>query len=66
MMYTCTSSTAQGGGGRFNLGNLWERLVSVMHGWQSEATDGRKGGWRVIAVVACVVTSSTTAGCSAV
>ena len=36
----------------------------MMHGWQSESTDGRKGGWRVVAMVACVVTSPTTAGCS--
>ena len=35
-----TSSTAQGGGGSFKLGNLEERLVVVNQGWQSEATDG--------------------------
>ena len=40
-----TSSTAQGGGGSFKLGNLSERLVAVNHGWQSEPTHGRKGGW---------------------
>ena len=28
------------------LGNL-ERLVVVNHGWQSEPTDGSKGGWGV-------------------
>ena len=33
-----TSSTEQGGGGSFR-GNLWERLVVVNHGWQSESTD---------------------------
>ena len=27
------------------IGNLWERLVAVNHGWQSEPTDGPKGGW---------------------
>ena len=32
-------------------------------GWQSESTDGRKGGWRVVAVVS-VVASPATAGCS--
>ena len=26
------------------IGNLEERLVAVNHGWQSEATDGPKGG----------------------
>ena len=26
------------------IGNLWERLVVVHHRWQSEATDGPKGG----------------------
>jgi len=25
------------------IGNLWERLVVVIQGWQSEATDGSKG-----------------------
>ena len=34
-----TSSTAQGGGGSFNIGNLKERLVVVNLGWQSETTD---------------------------
>ena len=27
------------------IGNLYERLVVVNQGWQSEATDGLKGGW---------------------
>jgi len=27
------------------IGNLLERLVAAMHGWQSESTDGPKGGW---------------------
>ena len=39
------------------------------HGWQSESTDGPKGGWScfflMVAMVA-VVTSHTTAGCSVV
>ena len=26
------------------IGNLYDRLVVVKHGWQSESTDGRKGG----------------------
>ena len=42
------------------IGNLWERLVLLNHGWQSESTDGPKGGWScffgVVAMVA-VVTS---------
>ena len=42
-----TISTAQGGGGSFTIGNLYERLVIVNHGWQSEPTDGSKGGWSV-------------------
>ena len=29
------------------IGNLHERLAVVMHGWQSKATDGSKGGWSV-------------------
>ena len=27
------------------IGNLQEGLVVVTHGWQSESTDGPKGGW---------------------
>ena len=42
------------------IGNLWERLVLLNHGWQSESTDGPKGGWScffgVVPMVA-VVTS---------
>ena len=40
-----TSSTAQGGGGSFKVGNLYERLVVVKHGWQSKSTDAPKGGF---------------------
>ena len=29
------------------IGNLSESLVVVNHGWQSEPTDGSKGGWSV-------------------
>ena len=29
-------------------GNLEERLVVVNHGWQSESTDGLKGGWSCV------------------
>ena len=40
------------------IGNLWERLVAVNHGWQDEPTDGSKGGWScvfgMIAMVAVV------------
>ena len=43
-----TSGTAQGGGGSFKIGNLWERLVVVNQGWQSEATDGLKGAWGLL------------------
>ena len=35
-----TSSTAQGGGGSFQIVNLQEKLVVVNHGWQSKITDG--------------------------
>jgi len=45
----------------------------VNHGWQSESTDGPKGGGAVffgvaamVAVVSWSVTSPTTAGCSVV
>ena len=55
------------------IGNLYEMLVVVNHGWQSEPTDGVKGGWccefgvvTMVAVVAWSVTSPTTAGCSVV
>ena len=56
------------------IGNVQERLVVVNHGWQSESTDGPKGGWScvffgvvaMVAVVAWSVTSPTTAGCSVV
>ena len=30
------------------IGNLSERLVVVNQGWQSEATDGLKGGWGLL------------------
>jgi len=30
------------------IGNLQERLVVVNHGWQSESTDGPKGGWSCV------------------
>ena len=30
------------------IGNLWERFVVVNHGWQSESTDGPKGGWSCV------------------
>ena len=30
------------------IGNLWERLVVVNHVWQSESTDGPKGGWSCV------------------
>ena len=42
-IYIYSSSTAQGGGGSFKDRTLKERWVA-MHGWQSESTDGAKGG----------------------
>ena len=36
-----------------------------MHGWQSDSTDGPKGGWSCAFGVVAVVTSPTTAECSA-
>ena len=30
------------------IGNLYERLVVVNHGWQSQATDGPKGAWGLL------------------
>ena len=30
------------------IGNLWERLVAVNHGWQNESTDGLNGGWSCV------------------
>ena len=51
------TSTAQGGGGSFKNGKSIG-LVVVNHGWQSESTDGPKGGWScvfgVVAMVAAV------------
>ena len=45
MIKIITSSTAQGGGGSFKDTKQEERWVFVMHGWQSESTDGSKDGW---------------------
>ena len=45
---TNTSSTAQSGGGSFKNRKPKERLVVVNHGWQSESTDGPKGGWSCV------------------
>jgi len=39
-----SSSTAQGGGGSFKNRKPIGELGVVNHGWQSEATDGPKGG----------------------
>ena len=47
--------TAQGGGGSFRIGNIYERLVLVNDGWQSEPTDGSKSGWRQRSVVVAVI-----------
>ena len=51
------------------IGNLWERLVAVNHGWQGEPTDGSKGGWSCVFWNDCNGCSghlTTTAGCSVV
>ena len=53
ILIVITSSTAQGGGGGFRMGNLWEKLVVVTHGWQSESTDGGKGGWSCVFWTGC-------------
>ena len=70
LIYQITSSTAQGGGGSFRIGNLQER------GWLLWITDGRGNplidrkvvGFVFVGVVAmvAVVTSPTTAGLSVV
>ena len=43
-----TSSTAQGGGGSFKNRKPTGELVVVNHEWQSESTDGPKGGWSCV------------------
>ena len=51
------------------IGHLYERLVVVNHGWQSEFTDGPKGGWSCGLWIGCNGCSghiTTTAGCSVV
>ena len=45
MIKIIASSTAQGGGGSFKDTKQEERWAFVMHGWQSESTDGSKDGW---------------------
>ena len=56
-MIVVTSSIPQGGGGSFKNRKPIERLVVENHGWQSESTDGPKGGW------SCVFWSGCS-GCS--
>ena len=66
---SCTSSAAQGGGGVSQIGNHEERLVVVNHGWQSEPTDGPKGGWSCVFWTGCNGCSghlTTPVGCSVV
>ena len=46
-----TSSTAQGGGESFNIGNLEENVVVVSHGWQNEATDGLTERWLALCLL---------------
>ena len=51
------------------IGNLSERLVVATDGWQSESTDGPKGGWTCVFWSDCNGCSghlTTTAGCSVV
>ena len=43
-----TSSTAQGGGGSFKNRKPIGEVTCVMHGWQSEPTDGPKGAWSCV------------------
>ena len=40
----------------------------MMHGWQSESTDGPKGGWSVLELyfLEWLQSSPATAGCSVV
>jgi len=68
-IYTRTSSTAQGGGGSFKNRKPIGKLIVVTHGWQSESTDGPKGGWSCVFWSGCNGCSghlTTTAGCSVV
>ena len=41
--------------GKFQIGNIWERLVSVNDGRQSEPANGLKSGWRQRSAVVVVV-----------
>ena len=43
-------------------GNLEDRLVVVNHGWQTEPTDGRKGGWSCVFWSGCNGCSGHVAG----
>ena len=46
-----------------NIGNVWERLVVVNRGWQSESADGPEGGWSCVFWNGCGGHLTTTAGC---
>ena len=68
-IYNITNSTAQGRGGSFKNRKPIGEVVVVNHGWQSESTDGQKGGWSCAFWSGCNVCSghlTTTAGCSLV
>ena len=43
-------------------GNLEDRLVVVNHGWQTESTDGPKGGWSCVFWSGCNGCSGHLAG----
>ena len=55
-IHNYTSSAAQGGGGSFK---NWKPIgvVVVNHGWQSESTDGPRGGWSCLFWSGCNVCS---------
>ena len=48
MLMVDTNSTAQGGGGSFKNRKPIGEIGSMNHGWQSESTDGPKGGWNCV------------------
>ena len=40
------------------IGNVWERLVVVNQGWQSEAAHGSKGDWPLSLFLSLLLSSS--------
>ena len=54
---------------KFQKQKLTGEVVVANHGWQSESTDGPKGGWSCVFWSGCNVCSghtTTTVGCSVV